>query len=139
MDPKFLRGLADVPGAEKVSWYGLQKPPAAEPPDLPGFMDLSPHMGDFMDTARIIVRLDLVVTVDTSTVHLAGLLGVPAIVLLAHFPDWRWGLGERTPWWPALRLIRQPSLGDWAGAVEKLRAELARWIAASGQWTVGSG
>jgi tetratricopeptide (TPR) repeat protein len=132
MDPKFLRGLADVPGAGKISWYGLQKPPPLEPPDLPGFADLSPHMGDFLDTARLVRRLDLVVTVDTSMAHLAGLLGVPAIVLLAHFPDWRWGLGEATPWYPDTALIRQASHGDWAGAVEKLKAEMARRIVANG-------
>jgi hypothetical protein len=129
MDPKFLSGLADVPGAERISWYGLQKPPSLEliePPPLPAFADLSQYMGDFLDTARLARRLDLIVTVDTSMAHLAGLLGVPAIVLLAHFPDWRWGLGETTPWWPDLTLVRQPSHGDWAGAVERLKAEMAR-------------
>jgi ADP-heptose:LPS heptosyltransferase len=130
MDPKFLGGLADVPGAERISWYGLQKPPAAEPPDLPGFTDLSPHMGDFLDTARIIARLDLVVTVDTSTAHLAGSLGIPTVVLLPHLPEWRWGLGGTTPWYPTARLIRQASPGDWGGAVEKLKAEIAGRVGA---------
>jgi hypothetical protein len=125
MPPELLAGLAGLPGAEKISWYGLQKPPAAEPPALPGFTDLSPRMGDFLDTARLAARLDLVVTVDTSVAHLAGLLGLPAIVMLAHVPDWRWGLGETTPWYPGLALVRQPSHGDWGGAVEKLKREIA--------------
>jgi tetratricopeptide (TPR) repeat protein len=132
MDPRLLGGLADLPGAESISWLGLQKPPSAEPPPLPGFTDLSGYMGDYADTARIAARMDLIVTVDTSTAHLAGSLGVPTIVLLPHFPEWRWGLGGTTPWYPAARLIRQPSPGDWRGAVEKLKTEIVSRIVASG-------
>jgi len=128
MSPAMLRGLADVPGArrvERIAWYGLQKPAPVEPPDLPGFTDLSRHLGDFMDTARIAKRLDLVVTVDTSVAHLAGVLGLPAIVLLAFMPDWRWGLGETSPWYPSLTLLRQPAHGDWGSVIEMLKREIA--------------
>jgi ADP-heptose:LPS heptosyltransferase len=126
MDSAFLRELADIPGAERIAWYGLQKPRSPEPPPLRGFIDLSPHMSDFMDAARMATCLDLIVTVDASMAHLAGFLGLPAIVLLARFPDWRWGLGEVTPWYPSLKLLRQPSHGDWKGAMEKLKTEIQR-------------
>jgi len=126
MDAKLLDGLADMPSASKeIAWYGLQKPPSQAPPALPGFADLSPYMGDFLDTAQILQKLDLVVAVDTSIVHLAGLMGRPCIVLLAFMPDWRWGLGDAsTPWYPSVELIRQPSHGDWKGAIAQLKERI---------------
>jgi len=125
MNPRFLDELADIPG---IAWYGLQKPPSVDPPKLPGFVDLSPHMGDFMDTAQIIKQLDLIVTVDTSMAHLAGFLGIPAIVLLAYLPDWRWGLGEHTPWYPTLTLLRQTAHGDWRGSIALLRQRITELV-----------
>jgi Flp pilus assembly protein TadD len=122
MGPRDLDALAGVPG---IAWYGLQKPPAEDPPRLPGFTDMSRLMGDFLDTALVARHLDAMVTVDTSMLHLAASLGVPTFALLAHFPEWRWGLGGTTPWYPSVRLIRQGAPGDWAGAVERLGAELA--------------
>jgi Tfp pilus assembly protein PilF len=122
MNPRFLDDLADMPG---IAWYGLQKPSAVEPPKLPGFIDMSPHMGDFMDTAQIAMQLDLIVTVDTSMAHLAGSLGLPTIVLLSYMPDWRWGLGEHTPWYPTLKLLRQPAHNDWKGTVSLLKQRIS--------------
>jgi len=122
ISPRMFDELADL---EDVAWHGLQVPPSAEPPRLPGFIDMSPMMGDFMDAAQIVKRMDLVVTVDTSMAHLAGTLGVPTIVLLTHLPEWRWGLGETTPWYPSVKLIRQPAPGDWAGAIAALKQEIA--------------
>jgi len=126
MNPRLLDALADMQGVERIAWYGLQKPPDPEPPRLPGFMDMSPRMGDFMDTAQIVRRLDLVVSVDTSTLHLAGSLRVPTIAMLPRIPEWRWCLDEATPWYPTVRLLRQPRDNDWKGAVELLKAEIAR-------------
>jgi tetratricopeptide (TPR) repeat protein len=131
MDPRLLDALADVEG---VAWYGLQKPPAQEPPRLPGFADLSPHMGDFLDTARLVRCLDLVATVDTALLHLAGSVGAPTVALLAHMPEWRWGPGGATPWYPSVRLVRQPSGGDWPGAVEGLREHILRRRATNPDW-----
>jgi hypothetical protein len=124
MDPAFFDELADMPGIENIAWYGLQVPPAERPPKLPGFTDLSRYMGDYMDTAKIAKQLDLVVTVDTSMAHLAGFLGLPAIVLLAYMPDWRWGLADRSPWYPTLTLLRQPAHGDWASVMGALKDEI---------------
>jgi hypothetical protein len=140
IDPRIFGALADVPGADaRIAWYGLQKDPVGLP-DLPAFTDMSGHMGDFMDTARITAGMDLVATVDTSMAHLAGTLGVPTYVLLPHnMPDWRWGLGEATPWYPAVRLLRRAA-GGWEGVVEKLKEEIAGrmvpspWSLVPGPW-----
>lgn len=80
---------------------------------------------DFADTAALISRLDLVITVDTATAHLAGALGVPVWTLLCHTPDWRWGLtGETCPWYPTMRLFRQPAWGDWDAVIGQVVASL---------------
>jgi tetratricopeptide (TPR) repeat protein len=134
IDPACFGALADALGAARTSqiaWYGLTKDPSCLP-RLPGFVDLSPRMGDFMDTARMVARMDLVATVDTSMAHLAGSLGVPTLALLAHLPDWRWGLGKATPWYPAARLLRQPSHGDWGAVVGMLAAEIAGALRGAG-------
>lgn len=86
--------------------------------------------GAFLDTAAIIRNLDLVITVDTSTAHLAGALGVPVWLLLGRVPDWRWlQVGETTPWYPGMRLFRQAHLGQWtdvfAQVVHALRSSAA--------------
>lgn len=78
----------------------------------------------FADTAALISLLDLVVTVDTSIAHLAGAVGAPTFLLLSHVPDWRWLRdGEASPWYPSLRLFRQPAAGDWEAVVELVLAE----------------
>jgi hypothetical protein len=83
--------------------------------------------GAFMDTAAIMKNLDLVITSDTATIHLAGALGVPVWVALAARSDWRF-LADRddNPWYPTMRLFRQPTLGDWPSVFERLAAELKR-------------
>ena len=86
------------------------------------------HIVDFADTAGLLANLDLVVSVDTSIVHLAGALGLPAWVMLAFAPDWRWGMsGEDCPWYSSLRLLRQDQPADWSGVLARLRDELAGW------------
>lgn len=84
-----------------------------------------PPPGDFQDTAERISDLDLVISVDTSTAHLAGALGCPVWLLLPHAPDWRWMHGRSdTPWYPSMRLFRQPQPGDWAAVCRDVRAAL---------------
>jgi hypothetical protein len=80
---------------------------------------------DFADTAALIAEMDLIVTIDTSVAHLAGALGRPVWVLLKSDADWRW-LCDRadSPWYPTARLFRQQRPGDWAGVIERVRAEL---------------
>lgn len=78
---------------------------------------------DFLDTARVLEDISVVVGVDTSALHLAGGLGRPGLVLLNHIPDFRWLLGRLdSPWYPTHRLLRQPSPGDWASVLEAVPA-----------------
>jgi len=87
----------------------------------------TPRLGDFKETAALAASLDLVVTVDTAMAHLAGSIGQEAWVLLSYVPDWRWGIaGEKTSWYPSLRLFRQKRPGDWDGAIADLCAALDR-------------
>ncbi|GGF58644.1 hypothetical protein GCM10007301_17920 [Azorhizobium oxalatiphilum] len=113
-----------------LTFLAVQKgPKAAEaltPPAGLRVEALDSHINGFEDTAAILSIADLLVSVDSSPVHLAGALGRPAWVLLPFVPDWRWLL-ERTdsPWYPSLRLFRQRSRGDWATVIGELGTALA--------------
>jgi tetratricopeptide (TPR) repeat protein len=92
----------------------------------PIFIDRSVNQLLDIDTfAAQIAAMDLVVTIDNSTAHLAGALGVPTWVLLPFAPDWRWlQAREDSPWYPTLRLFRQPKRGDWQSVVQRLQSAL---------------
>jgi tetratricopeptide (TPR) repeat protein len=84
------------------------------------------ELADFADTAAVMAELDLIISVDTSVVHLAGALGVPVWVLLPFSPDFRWLLErEDSPWYPSARLFRQPRIGDWESALARVQQELS--------------
>jgi hypothetical protein len=87
--------------------------------------DLDTAHGAFVDTAAIMMNLDLVITSDTAIPHLAGALGVPVWLALPYVPDWRWLL-DRTdsPWYPSMRLFRQKAPGDWTGVFEEIKVAL---------------
>jgi ADP-heptose:LPS heptosyltransferase len=77
--------------------------------------ELDEAAGPFMDTAAIMKSLDLVITSDTATAHLAGAMGLPVWVALPLVPDWRWQLlRSDSPWYPSMRLFRQRTLGNWS-------------------------
>ncbi len=119
--------LAELTG---VSFYSLQKGPAAQQTPPPGIklVDLSTQLVDFNWTAAAIAGLDLVITVDTAVSHLAGALDKPVWVLLPFIPDWRWMMDrEDTPWYPKTRLFRQNRIGDWSNVVGRL-AEAVRQL-----------
>jgi len=112
-----------------VSFVSLQKGPASAqaltPPPGMSLHSLSDEIQDFEDTAAILTLLDVMVSVDSSPVHLAGALGCPAWVMLPFVPDWRWLL-ERSdsPWYPSLRLFRQPGLRQWRPVLESVAAAI---------------
>jgi tetratricopeptide (TPR) repeat protein len=82
---------------------------------------LGDAIADFADTAAIVSELDLVVTIDSSVAHLAAAMGRPVWILLPFHPDWRWLLGrDDSPWYPGAQLFRQPAVGDWATAIDRV-------------------
>ncbi|WP_049810582.1 tetratricopeptide repeat protein [Bradyrhizobium japonicum] len=99
--------------------------------ERPDIVDLTDQITDFSDTAALIGCLDLVISVDTSVVHLAGALGAPVWTLLPFNPDWRWLLNrDDSPWYQSMRLFRQPEIGDWASVVDRVRVELEGLVSA---------
>jgi tetratricopeptide (TPR) repeat protein len=77
----------------------------------------------FLDTAAVIENLDLVITCDSAIAHLCGVLNKPVWVALKHTPDWRWLLGRSdSPWYPSMRLFRQPEPGDWGSVFRQIEA-----------------
>lgn len=93
---------------------------------LPGLIDVSGDLTDFVETAALIMCLDLVMAVDTSVAHLAAALGRPTWLLLPYTPDARWLLDrDDSPWYPTMRLFRQTSRRDWREVLDRVRSELA--------------
>jgi tetratricopeptide (TPR) repeat protein len=126
-----LPALSSVKGVELVS---LQKGPPAGQADGTALVRADLDIADFEDTAAALARLDLVISVDTSVLHLAGALGRPVWGLVAHSPDWRWMLGrDDSPWYPTLRLFRQPGPGDWRAVAGNVAAALTREFAPPAQ------
>ncbi|HEY4298478.1 MAG TPA: hypothetical protein VGM85_18545, partial [Paraburkholderia sp.] len=108
---KDLHALLATPG---VQWFSLQKD--ASPPAVGNvsIIDWMPEVQDFHDTAALIGALDLVISVDTSVLHLAGAMGVPAWLLNRHTGEWRW-LAQSGPsrWYPSVEVFHQERHGDW--------------------------
>jgi ADP-heptose:LPS heptosyltransferase len=96
--------------------------------------ELDSHGGAFMDTAAIMTLVDLVITCDTSTAHLAGALGVPVWIALTRAGEWRW-LWDRddSPWYPTARLFRQARSNDWRGVFERIAAALRTDLTKAGR------
>ncbi|CQR74807.1 photosystem I assembly protein Ycf3 [Sporomusa ovata DSM 2662] len=121
--------LACIPG---VTFYSLQKGEASQevhtPPSGMCLIDLTDDIGDFADTAALIMNLDLVISVDTAVAHLAGALGKPVWTLLPAANEWRWLLARNdSPWYPTMRLFRQSAPGDWSGVMTAVAQELRKW------------
>ncbi len=117
----YLAPLAALAG---VAWFSFQLG-RQELPSLPNLVSLAPFLKNFSDTAYALTGMDLLITVDTAVAHLAGALGVPTLLLLPHQPDFRWMLGrDDSPWYPSLRLYRQPAYGDWDSVIQRVVADL---------------
>ena len=122
-----LSPLFDLPGTK---FYSLQKEPRAEDSsELARITDLGRVLDDFGTTAQTMNRLDLIISVDTAPVHLAGALGRPAWLLLPHRAEWRWALKSKSsPWYPTVQIFRQDTPGDWTGLIDRVRTALVRKI-----------
>ena len=93
-------------------------------------VDLAGELGDFADTAALIEALDLLISVDTAAVHVAGALGKPVWNLVKYHACWRWLRGRPdSPWYPTMRLFRQPEPGDWTSVVEEVARALHAFAA----------
>jgi ADP-heptose:LPS heptosyltransferase len=111
-----------------VALHVIQRGPGLAARD-PSFGTLS-GSDDVLQAARLVRALDLVITIDSMPAHLAGALGVPVWTLLPHDADWRW-MDDRgdSPWYPTMRLFRQPAPGAWAPLVARVATALGQHAA----------
>jgi hypothetical protein len=120
-----LLSLQKGPGVEQLDtvegWFPVD--------DLAGRLD--EQSGPFMDTAAVMMNLDLVISADTAIAHLAGALGVPTWLALPTDPHWPWmSSRDDTPWYPTMRLFRQRRRGLWGEVFSRMASALASLVAA---------
>ena len=136
--PELFRPLAEMPG---VSAYSLLVGRDGEAGRVFGgaVTDLAEDLTDFAETAAAIANMDLVISVDTAVVHLAGALGTMVWTLLPLNPDWRWMLNrDDSPWYPSMRLFRQKKRKDWESVLDRVAIALAERVGDAGN-TGGDG
>jgi len=118
-----------------ICFYSLQKGDFAKQAikksrplfNISPLTDWTDELHDFGDTAALLKNLDLIVSVDTSIVHLAGALNKPALLLNRKNTCWRWGLTEETcPWYPSVNILRQKQIGDWQDVFLIANAKLTK-------------
>jgi hypothetical protein len=119
-----LRPLWDVPGVRFIS---LQKGPGHE--QLASFdrplVDIGAQVRDFADTAAVIANLDLLISIDSAVVHVAGAMAKAVWTMLPFCPDWRWLLDrDDSPWYPTMTLFRQTQRGQWTDVVQRVADRL---------------
>jgi tetratricopeptide (TPR) repeat protein len=124
----FFAPLFDLPS---VQFFSLQKGAAAKQMESLATgnrpIDYTTMLVNYAETAALISQMDLVISVDTSVAHVAGAMGKPVWMLLAYAPDWRWLLQRSdSPWYPTMRLFRQPIRGDWASVITRVANELKK-------------
>ena len=104
--------LFNIPG---ITYYSLQIGPASS--QLSSYPQIKDHTGeikDFADSAGLLSHLDMLISVDTATAHLAGATGVKTCLLLPYAPDWRWPINEsQSAWYPSMKLFRQQRPKNW--------------------------
>ena len=94
-------------------------------------VDLSPQFTDYAQTAGALSQMDLLISVDTSVVHLAGAMGIPTWVLVTRVPDWRWLLDrEDSPWYPQTRVFREHDFRAWGEVIDRVKSELQKLVQA---------
>ena len=112
-----------------VTWVNLQvRTPKDAPPPVPenvDWIDWTMELADFADTAALVANLDLVISIDSASAHLAGALGRPTWLLNRFESEWRWLLNrEDSPWYPTMRIFNQPSFGDWGSVLQSIAEAL---------------
>lgn len=112
--------------SKSTLWFPLSGLPNVELVNLQAGED-GFHPENFLDTMTVAAEMDLIVTVDTAIMHLAGTMGIPTIVIPPTMPDWRWTLPKTSPWYPTLRAVRRRNTGDWDDAMRRV-AELAEQV-----------
>jgi Flp pilus assembly protein TadD len=130
-----LETFAPLASTAGCSFVSLQVgPPASQASSPPPGMilhDDTSHLKDFADTAALMDNLDLVISVCTSTAHLAGAMGKPVWLLNRFDTDWRWLLNrDDSPWYPTMRLFRQSEPGDWGSVMQSVAQALGEFLAA---------
>lgn len=119
--------LTEIPG---TTFYSLQKGEAREqllqlPKSQHTIIDYTDELEDFADTAALVKALDLVISIDTSVAHLAGALNHPVWTILWFAHCWRYLQKiEDSPWYPSMRLFRQPAIGDWSSVIQRVAEAL---------------
>jgi hypothetical protein len=121
-----LAALGSVPN---VRLFSLQQGPEAAEAHFAPFpvTVLSEHTREIVDAAAAMLSMDLIITVDSMTAHLAGALGRPVWTLLQENADWRWMRGRlNSHWYPSMRLFRQTEQGEWGAVIGQVAAELKK-------------
>jgi tetratricopeptide (TPR) repeat protein len=136
-----LKEIADLNDILDVQFFSLQKGEPAESELMESYKTLWPNnnlsiftseLNTFEDTAALIENLDLVISVDTSTAHLAGALGKPVWILNRFDSCWRWLIQEETTsWYPNAKIFTQPSPGDWGSVITQVKYSLTELAALS--------
>lgn len=126
--------IAPLLGDARVAWVSLQKwAPEDERPTVPAgmdWLDWTEELSDFADTAALVANLDLVISIDSAMVHLAGALHRPVWMLNRYDSEWRWfRRRDDSPWYPSLRIFNQTAFGDWDGVLAWVRQALAEQAA----------
>ena len=122
ISPQRLAPLLATPGVQFIS---LQKGESCE-----SVTNWMAECGDFLDTAALMQQLDLIISVDTSVAHLAGALGKPVWLLNRFESEWRWLMDrEDSPWYPTMRIFRQPALYDWDSVIKRVAEALVHLAA----------
>ncbi|TAN71128.1 MAG: glycosyltransferase family 41 protein [Magnetospirillum sp.] len=126
---RLLAPLLAVPG---VTFYSLQRGAIAERlgrPPADTVLEAADRCADFADTAAVVAAMDLIISVDTAVVHMAGALGKPVWLMLPPVPDFRWLMqGETSDWYPSLRLLRKEFDAGWDAVIAKATAMLREFI-----------
>ena len=135
VSPEVFAPLCSITG---VSLISLQKHASTVQCPLGiGGLGFAFDESTWTDLIAVLSGLDLVISVDCAIAHLAGALGIPVWMAVSSAPDWRW-LRERedSPWYPTMRLFRQPRAGDWDAVFQRLAGELKQWAKSRSSGTV---